>query len=216
MTELLGFIFGFLIGCILDMVVYHLPIILQQHWQVQISQSVQFLNKKIFLKMISAIVSVIIIHQYGLNLKACAALIFSWSLLILAFIDIKTFLLPDVITLPLLWLGLLCNLFGLFADIHSAVLGAVVGYLSLYCITKVFQLITGKIGMGNGDFKLLAALGAWLGWQYLVFIVLFASLLGSIVGISFLLFKKQKSNTPIPFGPYLALAGWIVLLGNKV
>lgn len=216
MIELFIFIVGFLVGCILDRVVYRLPILLQQRWQVHIIQSVQCFNKKKLLNVVTAIISVIIVHQYGLNSKSCAALIFSWCLLALAFIDIKTFLLPDVITLPLLWLGLFCNLFGLFADIHSAVLGAVAGYLSLYCITKVFQLITGKVGMGNGDFKLLAALGAWLGWQYLVFIVLFASLLGSIVGISFLLLKKQKSNTPIPFGPYLALAGWIVLLGNKV
>lgn len=215
MTDLFAFMLGLLVGSVLDVVVYRLPIMLQQRWRSEKKQSIQFYNKNALLKITSAIVSLVVIHQYGLNLKSYAALIFCWCLLLLTFIDIKTFLLPDVITLPLLWLGLFCNLFNLFTDINSAVLGAILGYLSLYSVAKIFQLITGRIGMGNGDFKLLAALGAWLGWQCLVFIVLFASLLGSIVGICLAL-KKQKTNMLIPFGPYLVLSGWIVLLGNTI
>ncbi len=140
------------------------------------------------------------------------ALVFTWVLVSLTFIDFDTMLLPDQLTLPLLWLGLLLNISGTFTDITSAVLGATFGYLSLWSIYWLFKLVTGKEGMGYGDFKLLAALGAWFGWQALPLIILLSSFAGAIIGIAIIAASKDKKSKPIPFGPYLAIAGWIFLV----
>lgn len=134
-----------------------------------------------------------------------------WSLIALAAIDFDTQLLPDAITLPLLWLGLAFNLNGAMTDLPSSVLGAIVGYLSLWSVFWLFKLATGKEGMGYGDFKLLAALGAWLGWQMLPVIILLSSIVGAIVGIALIALAHHGRNNPIPFGPYLAAAGIIAL-----
>jgi leader peptidase (prepilin peptidase)/N-methyltransferase len=136
---------------------------------------------------------------------------FCWTLLILALIDLDTQLLPDDLTLPLLWGGLILNLFGTFAPLSHAVLGAVAGYLVLWTVFWAFKLLTGKEGMGYGDFKLLAALGAWLGWTMLPVIILLSSLVGALVGIGLILFARHDRQKPIPFGPYLAGAGLLAL-----
>ena len=133
----------------------------------------------------------------------------------LTFIDYDTQLLPDSITLPLLWLGLLLNMFGTFTDLPSALIGAMSGYLSLWSVYWAFKLTTGKEGMGYGDFKLLAAIGAWLGWQILPLTILLSSLVGAIVGIALIVVAKRGRNVPIPFGPYLATAGLIALFWGK-
>ena len=159
----------------------------------------------------AALFAVAILH-FGASTAGLAALALTAVLIAAAGIDARTTLLPDQLTLPLLWLGLITNYFGLFTDLESAVLGAVVGYLSLWLVYHAFRLATGKEGMGYGDFKLLAALGAWLGWQALPMILLLASLVGAIVGIALILLRGRDRNIPIPFGPYLAAAGWLVLL----
>jgi leader peptidase (prepilin peptidase)/N-methyltransferase len=133
----------------------------------------------------------------------------------LSFIDLDHQLLPDRMILPLLWLGLLLSLFGYYTDSHSSVIGAIAGYLILWLVYQVFKLITGKEAMGYGDFKLLALFGAWLGWQYLPVIILLASMVASIIGVTMILLGQQDRNTPLPFGPYLAAAGWIALLWGK-
>lgn len=139
------------------------------------------------------------------------ALLFIAAMVALTFIDFDTQLLPDDITLPLLWAGLLFNIFGVFTDLRSAVLGAVTGYLSLWSIYWAFKLVTGKEGMGYGDFKLLAAIGAWLGWQMLPVTILLSSLVGAVVGVALIVLARHGRNVPIPFGPYLAAAGVIAL-----
>ena len=139
-------------------------------------------------------------------------LCFSWGLLSLSVIDFDTQLLPDSITLPLLWLGLACNLFGLYTDLESAVIGAIAGYMSLWTVYQVFKLLTGKEGMGFGDFKLLALLGAWMGWQVLPVVIILSSLVGAVVGIALIALRDRGRDVPIPFGPYLAAAGWIALI----
>jgi len=142
------------------------------------------------------------------------ALLLTWALVALTVIDLRTQLLPDSITLPLLWLGLLLSLGGTFARPAASIAGAAAGYLSLWSIYHLFRLATGKEGMGYGDFKLLAALGAWFGWQALPLIILASSVVGAIVGIGLIVFRGHDRATPIPFGPYLATAGWIVLIGG--
>lgn len=137
------------------------------------------------------------------------ALLFVWVLLVLSVIDLNTMLLPDQLTLPLLWLGLLLNLGGLFASLPDAVIGAAAGYLALWAVYHGFRLLTGKEGMGYGDFKLLGALGAWMGWQALPGIILLSSLVGALIGIGLMLLRGRDKNTPLPFGPYLAVAGVI-------
>lgn len=137
------------------------------------------------------------------------------ALMALTWIDFDTQLLPDDITLPLLWLGLLLNVFSTYTDLKSAVIGAVAGYLSLWSVYWGFKLTTGKEGMGFGDFKLLAALGAWLGWQMLPLTILLSSFVGALIGLSMIVFAKQGRNVPIPFGPYLAIAGVIALFWGK-
>ena len=149
--------------------------------------------------------------HFGYGLAAAGALVFVWSMIALCFIDLDTQLLPDSITLPLLWLGLLLNLGGTYTDITSAVVGAAAGYLTLWSVFWLFKLATGKEGMGYGDFKLLAAIGAWLGWQILPLTILLSSLVGAVVGIALIVLRKHGREIPIPFGPYLAAAGLLAL-----
>jgi leader peptidase (prepilin peptidase)/N-methyltransferase len=149
--------------------------------------------------------------RYGFAWHTLAMLVFVWSMIALAFIDLDTFYLPDDITLPLVWAGLLANMGGLFVDLESAVIGAIAGYLALWLVFWGYKLATGKDGMGYGDFKLLAAIGAWLGWKMLPVVILLSSLAGAIVGISLIVFARHGRNVPIPFGPYLVLGGLIAL-----
>ena len=149
--------------------------------------------------------------RYGFTWHTLAMLVFVWSMIALAFIDLDTFYLPDDITLPLVWAGLLANMGGLFVDLQSAVIGAIAGYLALWLVFWGYKLATGKDGMGYGDFKLLAAIGAWLGWKMLPVVILLSSLVGAIVGISLIVFARHGRNVPIPFGPYLVLGGLIAL-----
>ena len=150
--------------------------------------------------------------KYGVSVAMVGALVFAWAMIALTFIDLDTFYLPDSITLPLLWTGLLFNLGATFTDLRSAVIGAAAGYLALWIVYWGFKLATGKEGMGYGDFKLLAALGAWLGWAMLPTIILLSSVVGALVGISLIVFARRGRDKPIPFGPYLAAAGMIALL----
>ena len=163
------------------------------------------------IELITGLLSAFVAWHFGPTIQTAGALLLLWSLIALAAIDFDTQLLPDSITLPLLWLGLLFNISGTFIDLSSAVIGAMAGYLSLWSIFWLFKIATGKEGMGYGDFKLLAALGAWLGWTMLPTIILLSSLLGAIVGISLIVFARHGRNIPIPFGPYLAAAGIIAL-----
>ncbi len=149
--------------------------------------------------------------HFGYGWTAVGAMLLIWLLLALTVIDLNTQLLPDDLTLPLLWLGLLFNLSGVFAPLSDAVIGAIAGYLALWSVYWGFRLATGKEGMGYGDFKLLAALGAWLGWQMLPLIILLSSLVGAVVGITLILFAGHQRQMPIPFGPYLAGGGLIAL-----
>jgi leader peptidase (prepilin peptidase)/N-methyltransferase len=166
-------------------------------------------------EVLTAVLSVIVVAHFGATIQSVTAIVFTWSLVALSAIDFKTTLLPDDITLPLLWLGLLTNTFTVFTDLQSAVIGATAGYLILWSVYQAFKLITGKEGMGYGDFKLLAAMGAWLGWQQLPLIVLLSSLLGAVVGIGLIIVRGRDRNIPIPFGPYLAGAGWIAMLWGE-
>lgn len=153
--------------------------------------------------------------HFGFGLAATGALLFIWTMVALAFIDIDTQLLPDDLTLPLLWLGLLFNLGDTFTDLPSAVIGAMAGYLALWSVYWLFKLVTGKEGMGYGDFKLLAAIGAWLGWSLLPLTILLSSLVGAVVGITLVVLARHGRNVPIPFGPYLAAAGIIALFWGE-
>lgn len=166
-------------------------------------------------ELFTAVISAFVVYLYGLNTVSLAVVFFTWVLICLTLIDYDTQLLPDNITLPLLWLGLLINSFGTFTSLHMAVAGAMVGYLSLWSIYWVFKLLTGKEGMGYGDFKLLAALGAWAGVDQLPLIILFSSLVGAIFGIMMIVLKQHERQNPIPFGPYLAVAGWITLIWGQ-
>lgn len=161
---------------------------------------------------LSGALSGYIAWRFGFGAAALGALIFAWALIALAFIDLDTFFLPDDITLPLLWTGLLFNLWGVFTDLHSAVIGAIGGYMALWSVFWLFKLATGKEGMGYGDFKLLAAIGAWLGWKMLPLTILLSSFVGAAIGILLMVVARHGRNVPIPFGPYLAIAGLIALL----
>ena len=167
------------------------------------------------IETITGILSVIIAWHFGFGWQAGAALVLTWSLISLTVIDIDHQLLPDSITLPMLWLGLIASLFGIFIDNKAAIIGALAGYLSLWSVYKLFKWTTGKEGMGYGDFKLLAMLGAWMGWKMILPIVLLSSLVGAVVGITMIALHGRDKNIPIPFGPYLATAGWICLLWGK-
>ncbi|BBP02035.1 prepilin peptidase [Sulfuriferula nivalis] len=164
---------------------------------------------------ITGILTAITAAYFGYGTASLAAIVFVWALIALTFIDFDTQLLPDNITLPLLWLGLLANMQNTFTPLNSAVIGAMMGYLSLWSIYWLFKLITGKEGMGYGDFKLLAAIGAWLGWSMLPIVILLSSAVGAVVGIILIVVAKQGRSIPIPFGPYLAGGGLIALFWGK-
>jgi leader peptidase (prepilin peptidase)/N-methyltransferase len=162
-------------------------------------------------ELLAGLLSAACAVAFGPTLQLVGALIFVWALIALTFIDLDTQLLPDSITLPLVWAGLAVNLLGGFTDLESAVIGAIAGYLVLWTVFWAFKLVTGKEGMGYGDFKLLAAIGAFLGWQVLPVVILLSSLVGAVVGIAMIALRSHGREVPIPFGPYLAAAGLIAL-----
>ena len=161
---------------------------------------------------LTALLTLAVALHFGMTWQLPAALVLTWALIALALIDYDTQLLPDNIVLPLLWLGLLLNAFGMFTDSQTAIIGAVAGYLSLWTVFQLFRLATGKEGMGYGDFKLLALFGAWFGWQLLPQIVLLSALTGAVLGVLLIVTGQQRREQPLPFGPFLAVAGWISLL----
>ncbi|NNF17991.1 MAG: prepilin peptidase [Gammaproteobacteria bacterium] len=173
-------------------------------------------------ELFTGIATALVAWRFGFGTEALCAMILTWALIALSGIDFDTQLLPDSITLPILWLGMILSLFhpavtgqALFIDPKSAILGAVFGYMSLWTVYQAFRLATGKEGMGFGDFKLLALLGAWLGWKFLPLIILLSALVGALVGLSLIVFKRHGREVPIPFGPYLAAAGWVALLWGQ-
>jgi leader peptidase (prepilin peptidase)/N-methyltransferase len=169
-------------------------------------------------ELLTGVLSACVAARFGFGFATLAALLLTWFLIALTLIDIDTQLLPDSLTLPLLWLGLTLSLWApqggatVPVDLRSSLIGAVAGYLSLWSVYHLFRLVTGKEGMGYGDFKLIAALGAWLGWQMLVPVILIASVVGAVVGVAMLAIRRQSRATPIAFGPFLAAAGWLVLM----
>jgi leader peptidase (prepilin peptidase)/N-methyltransferase len=165
---------------------------------------------------VTGLLSGYVAWHFGFSAAALGGLLLCWALIAAAFIDFDTQLLPDDITLPLIWLGLLFNLWGVFTPLASAVIGAMAGYLVLWAVYWVFKLVTGKEGMGYGDFKLLAALGAWLGWKMLPAVILLSSLVGAVVGIALIVLARHGRHVPIPFGPYLAAAGVIALFWGEI
>jgi len=164
------------------------------------------------IEALTAVISIAVAWHFGVTWQTASALLLSWSLICLSFIDFDRQLLPDAITMPILWLGLFLSLFNLFTDSTSSILGAIFGYLCLWLVYHLFRLATGKEGMGHGDFKLLALLGAWLGWSMLPTVVLLSSLVGAVIGIAMIAIFRHDRSIPIPFGPYLAMAGWIALM----
>ena len=164
---------------------------------------------------VTGLLSAAVAWHFGFGWEGVAALALTWALVPLTVIDLDHQLLPDTITLPFLWAGLALSLTGTFADPASALIGAMAGYLSLWSLYWAFKLLTGKEGMGYGDFKLLAMLGAWLGWQMLPVVIFLSAIVGSVVGITLIALKRHQQGTPIPFGPYLAGAGWIALLWGE-
>lgn len=163
----------------------------------------------------TALLSLVVAIKFGVSVETLLLLILTWGLICLTLIDFDHMLLPDQIVIPLLWLGLLINLDNTFVSINDAVIGAAVGYMSLFSVFWLFKLLTGKEGMGHGDFKLFALFGAWIGWQLLPILILMASVVGAVVGISLMVFKNHQREQAIPFGPYLAVAGWITLLWGE-
>lgn len=166
-------------------------------------------------ELLCALSSGLIAWHYGASILTVGALLFLWFLIALIFIDADTYLLPDNLTLPLIWLGLLFNLYSGHVALSDAVIGAVVGYLSLWSVFWIFKLLTGKEGMGYGDFKLLAALGAWLGWQAIPLIILLSSITGAVIGIALIFICRRGIAKPMPFGPYLGIAGLIAMHWGK-
>lgn len=167
-------------------------------------------------EFITMLLSVVVAWQLGPTPQALLGILVTWFLVAMSMIDFDHQLLPDTLTLPLMWIGLLAALLPVFTDLRSAVIGAAAGYMILWSIYQLFRLLTGKEGMGYGDFKLLAALGALLGWQALPMVILLSSLVGAVVGITIILFTGRDKNIPIPFGPYLAAAGFISMLWGDV
>ena len=168
---------------------------------------------------LTAILTAIVAWRFGFGWESAAAVLLTWALIAISVIDIDHQIIPDSISLPLLWIGLFLSLFHpmagaevLFVDPKTGIIGALAGYLSLWCIYQLFLLLTGKEGMGYGDFKLLAVLGAWLGWQVLPLIILLSAAVGATVGVTMIVLRRQDRSVPIPFGPYLAAAGWIAML----
>lgn len=172
-------------------------------------------SRYLFVEILTALLSVTTIWFYGLNAQAMMALIFTWSLISLAFIDYEHQFLPDVITIPMIWIGLLVNIDHSFVSTSDSIIGAVAGYMSLWIIAKSYYLITKKEGLGHGDFKLLAMLGAWMGWQLLPVILFLSSVCGAMISLTLIACKITKREQPIPFGPYLAAAGWVALLWGR-
>jgi leader peptidase (prepilin peptidase)/N-methyltransferase len=166
-------------------------------------------------ELLSGLLSGYAAWRFGFGLAGCGALLFVWAMIALAFIDIDTYFLPDSLTLPLLWLGLLFNLGATYAALPAAVIGAAAGYLSLWSLYWAFKWATGKEGMGYGDFKLLAAIGAWLGWAQLPLVILLSAMAGAAIGIAMIVFAGRDRAKPMPFGPYLAIAGVIALLHGE-
>ncbi|MSR13121.1 MAG: prepilin peptidase [Gammaproteobacteria bacterium] len=167
------------------------------------------------IEIVSCLMAAITAAHFGSGWPAVWAALLTWSLIALAAIDFDTQLLPDAITLPMLWLGLLLNSQGIFVELDSAVFGAALGYFALWSVYWLFKLFTGKEGMGYGDFKLLSMLGAWLGWAVLPIVILCASVVGAVVGLGLIAFAGRDRAKPIPFGPYLAAAGWLALLWGE-
>jgi len=168
-------------------------------------------------ELLTAILSAVVVYKFSFSLQAGFGLLLTWVLIALSFIDFDHKLLPDDIVLPVLWLGLALTLLPVFASPEGALVGTIVGYLVFWIVFQAFLLLTGKHGMGHGDFKLMALLGAWFGWTYLPQIILISTIVGSIVGISMMLVKKASSEMAIPFGPYIAVAGWIAMLwGDEI
>lgn len=166
---------------------------------------------------LTCIMSMYVVWKFGITWQTASAMFFTWTIICLTFIDLDHHLLPDQLTLTLLWVGLLSSIYTLFVNSHDAILGAIAGYLIFAMTQWVFERITGKTGMGQGDFKFLAALGAYLGWQMLPLIILLASVSGIIFTFTHMAMKRQYKSVPLPFGPYLAVAGWIALLwGNEI
>jgi leader peptidase (prepilin peptidase)/N-methyltransferase len=257
---------GLIIGSFLNVVIYRLPIMMQQDWQKQCCELLDIKNENgeeqqvnlifpgsscpacqhkitalenipvisyLFLKgrckscnakispqyplieILTGLTTACITWHFGFSLQTLFAVLLTWALICLSVIDLEHSLLPDDITLPFMWLGLACNIFGIFTDITSSLIGAMLGYSILWLIFMSFKVITGKEGMGYGDFKLLALLGAWLGWQSLPLIILLSSITASIIGIAMIIFKGKDKAAAFPFGPYLAIAGWITLLWGE-
>lgn len=168
-------------------------------------------------ELLNAVLVAVLAWQFGPTVQFALAAILTFALVALAGIDLDEMLLPDQLTLPFLWLGIFANLFASFTSLESSVIGAIAGYLSLWCVFWLFKLLTGKDGMGYGDFKLMALFGAWLGWQQLPLIILLSSAVGAVIGILLMVFNGNGRNKAIPFGPYIALAGWIALCwGNDI
>jgi leader peptidase (prepilin peptidase)/N-methyltransferase len=165
----------------------------------------------------TAVLFLLVAMHFGPTIQTFAALAFTGLLVALAGIDIDHQLLPDELTFFVLWSGLFASLFSVFTDPVSSIIGALAGYLSLWLVFHIFRLLTGKEGMGYGDFKLLAAMGAWMGWQMLPLIILLSSLVGAIIGVTMIAFKRHQASKPMPFGPFIALAGWVALLwGDQI
>ncbi|MDO6460342.1 A24 family peptidase [Granulosicoccaceae sp. 1_MG-2023] len=164
------------------------------------------------IEAVTMILSVMVALKFGVSLQTLFGIFLTWALISLTMIDFKHTLLPDDITLPMLWLGLLISLVPVFVSPSEAIVGAVVGYLALWSVYHLFKLVTGKEGMGYGDFKLLGLLGAWFGWASIPMIILLSSVVGAVVGISLIVIRGRDRNIPIPFGPYLAAAGWLAMM----
>lgn len=170
-----------------------------------------------FVEILCCVTSTYVAWRFGVSPQTLGALILTWTLICLTFVDLDYHLLPDHLTLFLLWVGLFLSVFSVFVTTRDAIIGAIAGYLIFALVQAMFKLVTGKIGMGQGDYKLLAALGAFLGWQQLPIIILLASVIGLVFGVIQMILKRQFKSTPIPFGPYLAIAGWICLIwGNEI
>lgn len=169
------------------------------------------------IELLTAILSISVAIKFGVSWQTVFGLLLTWSLVAMSVIDIHKQILPDDITLPVLWLGLIISIFTIFTNPVDSIIGAATGYLVLWSVYQLFKLVTGKEGMGFGDFKLLALFGAWFGWQLIPLTIILSSATGAIIGISMIAFNKLDKNNPIPFGPYLAIAGWISMMwGHQI